>query len=516
MKDNKFNLLVLVSFLLGMILTSCPRDSFGFKGKVPPPPETDASAYILDPQKIVSGEALIEQYAFGDMAILTSYHTMNNLETCGCSPLQMGGLAPRAELISMVRKKMPTIVIDIGAMLDGAESFNLLKARYQLKALHLAGYDALSLGVNELALKPEDLSKLLNEVDIPYYSGNAFLPKGEWKGNDTLSKRIDIEPLPKLEIADISNFLQIDETKKWEMVARPGFIWKVKNTRIGFLFLNFTALTNSEVELAGYFLANPIPLLKEYLRRFQDMADIWVLLAEGYSQTLEEELSEFPQIFILITGDFHPLSEVSQRKMLLARTAPSGRGLWLNTFYFGAYLGIVNIVENGKNFNYYGYNLPILSTYKPEEKVLKLITQSWQGELAKIFTQQSFKYKSAVIIDPQDCATCHQKAYEVYKESKHARSLEALKGKKQELNVECLSCHVVYDYAQDQMYSNQCLSCHNKITPKHLIEAQNQIPLTEKDEAQATYEFCSRCHDPKNSPLFKVKFNEYLEEVKHW
>ncbi len=493
-----------IAFFITITATSCPKPSKEVDDPAPPPPELNLSVYAANPQLLPDGRSLVEEYVFGDFAIIFTYHTMNNLESCGCSPIQLGGLAPRATLISLVKEKVPTIVIDIGAMLDGNESFHLLKASYQLRALKMMGYDAIGLGLKELAVEPENLQKLLDDAEIPYFSASALAPKGIWKLPQIKPKRSDIELLPKLNT----------DSSTLEPIAPAGFIWNIYGKRIGFLFVNFSEPEKEKAVLSSFTLASPRNVLTHFLEDEKIDVDEWVIVGEGYRMKIEQALKDFPQVSLVITGDYHQLS-ADKRQMLLPMKTPSGNGTWLNTFYFGGYIGVVNGIRLNKAIKFYAYNLPVFSTFEPQKEVEELITKDYRARLAEIFKQQSFKYKASVIIEPEQCATCHQNAYEKYKQSKHAHSLEALVEKGQKYNIECLPCHVTYDYTNDRMYPIQCTTCHKTLTYKHIFEAQSDVEFTEKDEAELSYKFCSTCHDDRNSPGFKGNFQQHAQLIKH-
>src|SRR5512135_293596 len=70
--------------------------------------EVPTLSWLLEQKDAVDVKWAAKQYAVGDAAILLSYETRNKIETCGCSPFQLGGIAPRVSLIKAVRAKIPT------------------------------------------------------------------------------------------------------------------------------------------------------------------------------------------------------------------------------------------------------------------------------------------------------------------------------------------------------------------------------------------------------------------------
>ena len=413
------------------------------EGKAPELPELDLQALLVDPTQAYDADAMALKYAFGDAVILVSYQTAGNMENCGCSPIQLGGVAARGALITGVRKRRPTLVIDLGAITDGSDSFNLLKARYVLKAMDLAAYDAIGLGVAELSLEPADLREFLRATATAYYCGNAYA--SGWQPPDNWEKRYENrELLPILAAADLPS-LAGDGTNTAQGIAPPGFVWEVKSHRVGVLFLNFTGLSKPDLNLPGYRLAHP----GEWLRVWSEqerwkLADTWVLAAEGYSAQVAAVTTDYPQLSLILTGDSHPAGR-SEEEMLKPVETENG-ATWLNTFNYGGYLGLANVGWGARSTgkaSFDAYNLPVISTFVPDERIRELVKGEFHDALAAVFPQQSFKYRAATIIPPEDCRQCHRQAYETFKKSAHPQSLATLQAKGQEQNAECLSCHVV-------------------------------------------------------------------------
>jgi len=180
----------------------------GGKQSKPAPPELKLRVILADPTQTHDAKSLATKYAFGDAVILASYQTAGNIENCGCSPVQLGGMPPRGALIAEVRKRQPTLTLDLGAIIGGNGSFHILKARYVLQAMQMAGYDAMGLGVAELALQPDKLQEILGASQIPYYSANAYVDLKRWHPPARVEERYrDWKLLPSVEPASLPHRL---------------------------------------------------------------------------------------------------------------------------------------------------------------------------------------------------------------------------------------------------------------------------------------------------------------------
>ncbi len=471
-----------------------------------PPPEdipmaTPTLEQLLSQKDVVDVDAVVKKYASGQAAILLSYDSRNKLETCGCSPFQLGGIPPRVSIIKAARAKMPVLALDAGGIADGADSFNLLKMETLIAAMKEGGYDGVNAGIGELQLQPGQLISMFSEGP-PLYSANVFA-----KG---------IAPPTPIESAAITakrDFALLSSPKEgYSPIAPPGFSTKLLGREFGVVFLQFTQLTVQPDINQDYIISDPEAAYKELSAKADPEIKNWILVAEGYQPPIEEFANNHPEISLVLSGNKHIPEEANSPRVLATGA------YWFNTFLLGKYLGIVNLDSPmlSRTLKFTGTNVPILSTYRHDEAVVSLIKVGLHSRLKEVFQQQSFEYKAANIIPPEDCRSCHAKQYENFKAGPHIKALKTLEDKGQEYNLDCLSCHVVYDYTNDKMYSLQCISCHQEMTPLHGFRRQAGKPDVATPVAKATYEFCARCHTPEQSVPFKEHFKEYIEKVKHW
>lgn len=127
------------------------------------------------------------------------------------------------------------------------------------------------------------------------------------------------------------------------------------------------------------------------------------------------------------------------------------------------------------------------------------------------------------------CGKCHTKAYEKWKDTKHAHAMESLvKNQKpagQEFNPECVSCHstgfrftggFVSLAKTPQFAGNQCENCHGP-GERHAndgMEGKNPEFIRPLKLSRVTVaKTCYECHDKDNSPKFE--FNEYFQKIVH-
>ncbi|MFN0119683.1 MAG: multiheme c-type cytochrome [Blastocatellia bacterium] len=115
----------------------------------------------------------------------------------------------------------------------------------------------------------------------------------------------------------------------------------------------------------------------------------------------------------------------------------------------------------------------------------------------------------------ESCAECHQRATEIWKNSRHARAFAALETKQREFDDSCVGCHsvgfknqgFVNIKATPQFANVQCESCHGP-GAGHV-----KSPATVSYKTPAPPTSCMVCHDPENSPDFV--FARYWPLVAH-
>jgi hypothetical protein len=117
-------------------------------------------------------------------------------------------------------------------------------------------------------------------------------------------------------------------------------------------------------------------------------------------------------------------------------------------------------------------------------------------------------------IGAESCKSCHRAAYEAWKESQHASSLESLSAR-QKKDGRCLSCHAPQNARG--LAEVSCESCHGGgqyYSPSYVMkdaELARAVGLEDPSE-----KMCRRCHD-ENAPSLKAfNFVEKLKLIDHW
>ena len=137
---------------------------------------------------------------------------------------------------------------------------------------------------------------------------------------------------------------------------------------------------------------------------------------------------------------------------------------------------------------------------------------------------------SSAVIGSAACKRCHEREYDIWSRSAHARSVESLRSKSAEDRPQCVRCHVTA-YARPggfpdggRVRSNEdlarvgCESCHGpgaehvKDEGKH---PQGIVKLGDKCDSCVILQICGTCHDDANDAGFRFDVARKIELQHH-
>lgn len=132
--------------------------------------------------------------------------------------------------------------------------------------------------------------------------------------------------------------------------------------------------------------------------------------------------------------------------------------------------------------------LPLLEEYMKQREILGL-SRGWRPK----------DYSGAF-----SCRRCHEKIYEMWVSSRHARAINSLIPTRDEYNPECLTCHTL-GFGKPGGFMNikdtptfinvQCEACHNPALP-HTLNPSVKVSVPRRTQ-------CRQCHTPQWSPDFE-------------
>lgn len=437
------------------------------------------------------------------------------LEPCGCTENQAGGLARRMDLFhQMWQKGWPTLAVDVGGNLHKdrlvREQANL-KLDFFRKAAQQMKYKAWGLGVEELKRGADTLFGLhsewsVDEAYVPFVSANVTIfgsrdigmPK-EYRVVEAGGVKFGItsvlgktDPHPDNGVNRIQDFaatdsslIKIDDPK----TVLPGVIQKMK----------------------------------------AEGAQILVLLAHAGEEESKALANGF-DIVVTASGPEDPIRK-EQR---------AGTALYVEPGMKGKHAPCVAIYNRGGKPVVGAFELVELDRdrFKNAPEMTQLMRE-YQKRIEMERPDGTFEkpanldHRDLMFAGVNECKDCHKKAFEVWKNSRHAFATTSLShGRADEpkeyvvdrkFDPECISCHATgWDPQRAERFKSgfvdltktphlagqQCENCHGpgsahvKFEKAFAKDKKVTKDLEAAREALKSTRDCEDCHDHDNSPHF--------------
>jgi hypothetical protein len=488
------------------------------------PKPADPVTTETETPKAPEGERLFRGWPRPDVALVLSGQQYGYLQPCGCSEIQLGGLARRYNFVQQLLKERgwQVVLADLGDLAQGTQeptkAVNLgpqrqIKYHYSMESLKLLNYAAVGIGQNEAAMPLLDA--------LAQYSLN--------------------DKKPRVVCANLVNANGVyvpDMVSRGEVVENQGSAPRVGITGVvgASMAKELTRRGGDDVRFDKYETALP-----EALRLLQQQkSELLLLLFLGTETEARECALKFPQVHVILCWDAteDPSSE---------RGEVVGNTLIVRVGQRGRYIGVVGANRTGNPGQPFTlryqmvaigppYNTPDARVKdNPIHAALENYTQELKREnyLAKFLLNATHPVQVALpesaFVGSEKCQKCHPQAYEIWKAHKHSQAYQTLVNAKRpslrEYDGECVVCHTIgFGYktgftsavATPKLKNVGCESCHGpaslhaqKPNDPQLRAALN--PLKGKGPV-AIGDMCIHCHDQDNSNHFQ--FEEYWDKKK--
>ena len=437
------------------------------------------------------------------------------LEPCGCAGMleMKGGLSRRMSFFGTLKEMgWPVVAIDGGDLCNGkADKQSELKFGHTLEAFRRMGYDAVGLGMNDLAFSALDL----------------------------LAYTLELSDAKSMFTA--ANIAPLDFN---ETYLAPYKIVEKNGVKLGIVSI----ITNSQlagIQDPAIVRENPVRRLREIIPKLDaEECQYLIMIAHGKRgmvlQETKDILDAFPNKFsIVLVND--PPAEPPRRipKMIndcyVIEVGEKGK--------FAVVLGLFDGEDARPR-----YQSVALDARYNNSPIIMTMMEAYQERLKEEgpsgLNLRSYPNPNTGVmgnyIGSRECQSCHEESYDVWRKTGHAaawKSLLEMANPPRNYDPDCVGCHVVgwnpasmYPYIGGFDIGNQektrhltdvgCESCHgpgehhknaelgsNKTKQAELRKAV-RLPL---ENAQKT---CISCHDGDNSPLFN--FETYWPKIKHY
>lgn len=461
-------------------------------------------------------------------ALLLTGEQHGYFEPCGCSLHQLGGMARRGDLVRILtqERKWPVAGLDVGGTIKRSRRQDQIKFLMFLDALKAMKYGGVALGLEELKL------------------GADFLLQQQISDPEELKKAVALLS---------ANVVLFDQPELgWPI---PWRVMQVGNVKVGVTAVIGASLreqvapTGASTNLT---IQDPVEVLPGVIKKLAaEKPDFMILLSHGSEAEAKELAQKFPQFKIILTAGGP--EEADSKPVMVGKT-------WIiEAGHKGKRVGVLAYYPDNTAAPF-RYDLVELDDVRFKNdpfmrELLKTNQQQIQDEGLDTSDELLLRHPSGnTFVGAAKCGECHKKAYEHWKDTKHAEGLASLKtghpGQEKEWVVrthdpECLSCHVTGWEPQQMLrfesgYYNeektphlagqQCENCHGPGS-KHtalevgLAKKNPEIKMADVLASRANVrrtldharkELCIQCHDSDNSPKFKPDaFQEFWDQVAH-
>ncbi|MCA8986102.1 MAG: hypothetical protein KDA78_00580 [Planctomycetaceae bacterium] len=466
---------------------------------------------------------IVQDWTRPALSLILTGEQHGYMEPCGCSETQSGGISRRADLFRQLRedKGWEVVGIELGDLVKRSRTQDRIKYDVMYDALTTMGYQTLSLGPSDLQLSIDHLySKVPNstsaETVLPFVTSNVYFYGTKDLGSPAAYRVIEANGVK----VGVTGFLGESFSRK--LLPEGG---------------DASALVT---------FADPVASVKEALAALQqEQCDFLLLLAQGSASEVESLVKAVPEFQVCVSagGPEDPNGLPEQ----------VGTTLVLEVGRKGKYAGVLGYYpEEGKKFRFELVDLDKERFRRtPAMEEFMQVYQDLLQQQDIVGTEPAAPHPSGqTFVGAEKCGTCHTKAYEKWKSSKHGHATETLvSGREgyQEVpwisrihDPECLCCHTVGWNAQDvfryeggfisleqtpHLAGQGCENCHGpgshhtELELKFKEDRQSTPEVVAAREAikvnlvTAEKQVCNKCHDFENSPKFN--FQKYWEKVLH-
>jgi Cytochrome c554 and c-prime len=444
--------------------------------------------------------------------LLLSGQQYGYLQPCGCSPIQYGGLERRFNVIQQLKKEYgwKIIALDLGDIPQERGPQKLLKYVTSMESLKRLDYTAVGVGENEFMLPLIEglayfsLNNQINNVfQAPHVlAGNLLQPKNEFPGAEAVAFREGANGIPKIGVTSI---------------VAPSVVQTIKDPAVK---IDKDALPR---------------LVKELQAK---KAEFKVLLCQGTETEAKQYAAAHP--------DFRVILHLSLEEEPPENPTMVGNTMLVSVGHKGRYVGLVGVFpakQQGQPYELYYQLLKIGPEYKTppgqdasnsilallEEYSQKVKDENYLQHYAQTKHPIQIQFPEAKYVGSEACKKCHDFAYQVWANSKHAQAFHTLetatRPKLRQFDGECVVCHVTgFEYLTG--YRNEkdtprlrnvgCESCHgpgsihaDEKNPnrrkRQLLELMNPYKTPPDETAEQKQQrmlklnvFCQHCHDTDN------------------
>ena len=357
------------------------------------------------------------------LTFLLTCDVHGRLVPCGCFSGQLGGLTRIATMFGP--KAADQVRVDAGDAIAGSNDFEQIQYRYIQQAFDRLGYDALNVGQREAHLSAAQLRELKAHSPVTILSANL---------------------LDKTTGAPIFDAYKIVERAGW----RVALVGVLDGHGLGDNFRPSgpdRPSGPSGPDLGdGLAIEDMEVTLGRLLPQLKGRADCLVLLAFADEAAMTRLARQFYELDVILGGNVRQPSQqlVKENRSLILATTNESRAV-----------GILQVVSRApSSIGALKGEVHLVSDQIPQDENIAALAAAYRQEIAKtkltIDDPGALREDMVPGVQPRNayagtesCAQCHPSAYQVWRQSGHARAFATLTASHADADPNCLGCHTV-------------------------------------------------------------------------
>ena len=434
--------------------------------------------------KDTDGPKQTEAKPFDGYSILLSGNWQGQIEPCGCTENQLGGLDRRSETInSIAPDKQSRLILEAGPLIEKIDRQNQLKFDTFLRAMKVVDYDAVCMSAAELKLLHSHTVDLELSARPPIICSN----------------------MPESELGKFGGLQYLVKELKYKDNACKAYIFGVAD--------GYNSPAGKEMGLI-----EPGQAVKDLVKKLKlkDQKNILtILLSQTDKDTLVDEVKSIDQIDLFVCRGFgdEPEKRFVSKTLVVCDTGSLSK--YLTRFSVAADKPVSpdSLKLDG---------IPIHSSFNLDKNIVKLMDDYQFAMMVENLISEKVERMPLeggnMFAGSASCGApdCHPKVYEKWSTLKHSQAVPTLEKVNRNFDPECMECHTV-GLRYESGYKSQeetpelaavgCEMCHG---PGMI---HNEYP---NEPYKEIYTPCEQCHNDYHSPEFQDKREEYFEKIKHW
>ena len=448
-------------------------------------PADDGGARVDAPPTIMDVPRVPDE---GFVLILTG-NWLGQLEPCGCSDRQLGGIDRRTRVLQSVKPKN-RLLLDAGPLIAQDNRQSQLKLEAFLHGMKQLQYDAIALTGREVGILKENLD--LNAAQRPV-SIATNLP-------EHVRKEYGV-------IGYFEKTLQRQDQKLDCLVLAVSDPRSIADSHLG-QKLQLRDPVNAVLE---FFLNMKIAPVKHHKDK------LIILLVSSADETVIKKLRGIRAVDLLVKVGYTDEPELAEPAGWLPAVISTGR--------LGKYVAgfTIPVDSDAALTRAEFFSIPIDAEYPRDPAVVQFIDEyQLQLQMENLIEDENILPRMAApdglqFVGNSACNACHhEEIYSKWKKFRHGHALDTLVRKNRQFDPECVSCHTigmryVGGYRSKEKTPDLahvgCESCHGPGSG-HLEDADAEYRMI--------FTACEDCHDHETSPAFEADRENYMSKIRHW